>query len=157
MQRIIISLAFALAACDGTATKQDDVTSHDPNPNTQGFVEVAEKELITTPYMTQWKLNELFADTTGHAGVSGNFTFTPLGKSELEIGFEEVQVTECDEPGGSNPSYVLVRADGSRAAMGLEQRFTVDPQEAVKLVVSLPNLAKCHSIDVAFGVLIRAL
>lgn len=157
MQRPIIALAFALAACGGTATQKDDVQRPDPNPPTAGFAEVPAKDLTTTPYMTEWKLNEVYADTTGFSGVIGKFDYAPLQRSELKIGFEEVQVTECAEPGGSNPAYVLVRADGTRLGIALEEAFVVEPQESVKLEVSFPNLAKCHAIDVTFGINVRTL
>lgn len=157
MQRSIIALALALAACGGTATQKDDVQPLDPNPPTAGFAEAPEKELTTTPYMTQWQLNEVYTDTTGFAGIIGKFSYAPLQRTELKIGFEEVQVTECTEPGGANPSYVLVRPDGTRLGIGLEEAFVVEPQESVKLEVSFPNLAKCHAIDVVFGVNARSL
>ncbi len=157
MQRSIIAFAFALTACGGTATQNDEVRKPDPNPPTSGFVEVPEKDLTTTPYMTQWQLNEVYADTTDSAGVIGRFTFAPLQRTELKIGFEEVHVTECTEPGGANPSYVLVRADGTRLGIDMEEDFVVEPQESVKLEVSFPNLAKCHAIDVTFGVNFRTL
>lgn len=156
MRLSILIPAMLLTACGGQATQKDDTGGQTP-PDATGYVETDEVALKTTPYMTQWRLNEVYGDTTGLAGVAGTFAFTATETSELKIGFEEVQVTECTEPGGANPTYTLVRADGSQQNLGMEQAFVVAAQEAIKLRVSQPNLAKCHSIDVLVGVNIRGI
>lgn len=152
------SLFFALlllSACGAGSATQKDEQKSPPTPDTKDFLEAEAKPLLVTPYMTQWKLNELYADITDFPGLIGTYTYSTDRAVELKFGYRGVQFTECSEGGGADPSFVFLRRDGSRTALSLEDTYLVEAGETVDLKVSMANPGKCHGLDITFGFNVR--
>ena len=154
---LLLTVTFA-SACGGTATKKDRASVPGPDsPDDGSFTEQDASELVVTPYLTKWQFNEVYGDVDGKAGVRREFKYAPAVKTELKLGWQEIQTTECLTAGESSPVYTLFRlaADGSelsRKTLGLEQRFVVEAQESVRIRVSLANAAHCKALEVLLGV-----
>ncbi len=164
--RIKFAMSFALVlltACGGKASQKDGESANKPAaPEDPAFVDLGAADLKTTPYLTPWQINEVYADTTDKPGLRRDLKFTAAAKSELKIGYQEVQVTECSLPGGANPTFTLVRggeaaAHQTKTNLVMEQAFVVNAGEAIVVRVGQANPAQCHSIEVLVGVNVKAL